>query len=550
MDKLLVAINSKYIHSNLAIYSLSAYAGKRGIDVALAEYTINQNISEIIQKIYLKKPQLLAFSVYIWNVDIVRRVADEIKKLLPEVIIWAGGPEVSYNAKEFLDSNQAFAGIVCGEGEEALYQVLRAYETDNRLDNIAGITYRVGVSIVVNEISDYMDMDTLPFVYDNMDGFEHKIIYYESSRGCPFGCSYCLSCVDKRVRFRSLELVRREIKSFLDARIPQVKFVDRTFNCDKKRTEELLQFLVDNDNGITNFHFEIAADLITEKQLEIISRMRPGLIQMEIGVQSTNPATIKAINRTMKLDVLKDIVRQLNAMHNVHLHLDLIAGLPYEDFETFKKSFNEVYAMEPEQLQLGFLKVLKGSPMHSMAKEYGIVYSDYAPYEVMRTNWISYEELLKLKQIEEVVEIYYNSRQYETAIEYLGGCFEAPYDLFEALAAFYEEKGSFEVKNSRIRVYELLYEFVQNSFPGKIEEFREKLVFDLYSREKLKTRPFFVKEQDEATKQIIRQLYRKHNLPKTAHIEIIEGKYIAFNYERRNPLNYQAEWEIIGETND
>ena len=545
MKKMLVAINSKYIHSNLAIYSLSAYSRIRGIDVSCAEYTINQNIEEIVRKIYIERPDFLAFSTYIWNVDVVKRVAVQIKKLLKNVVIWAGGPEVSYDAADFLDKNPAFAGVIRGEGEETFYQVVNAYERGTELDHIPGITLRCRGDIRDTGNRACMDMDSLPFVYDDLSRFEHKIIYYESSRGCPFGCSYCLSCVEKSVRFRSLELVKKELKYFLDAQVPQVKFVDRTFNCDRKRTEELLWFLADNDNGVTNFHFEIAADLITQEQLAIISTMRPGLIQMEIGVQSTNDATIRAINRTMKLDAVKSVVGRLSAMNNVHLHLDLIAGLPYEDLSTFKKSFNDVYNMEPEQLQLGFLKVLKGSPMHDMAASYGLIYSDYAPYEVMQTRWITYDELLELKRIEEMVETYYNSGQYSHSMKYLNKYYETPYDLYEALAQFYEEKGSFDVKNSRIRTYELLYEFVEKNIKDNIKEFGEILLFDLYLRENLKTRPFFSEGPDEAQKQYIRQLYRELNVPGTGHIEKIGGAYIVFDYENRNPLNHQAAYTKI-----
>ncbi|MGN0480307.1 MAG: B12-binding domain-containing radical SAM protein [Lachnospiraceae bacterium] len=540
MKKLLVAINSKYIHSNLAIHSLSAYAGAHKINVDCAEYTINQDIGEIIRKIYIEKPDFLAFSTYIWNVDIVKKVAVEIKKLLKNVVIWAGGPEVSYDAVDFLNKNPAFEGVVRGEGEETFCQLVKSYENGTGQDNIQGITFRCNDGIRQNADRAYMDMDSLPFVYDDISPFKNKIIYYESSRGCPFGCTYCLSCLEKKVRFRSLLLVKKELKYFLDAKVPQVKFVDRTFNCDKKRTEELLQFLVDNDNGVTNFHFEIAADLITEEQLAIIEKMRPGLIQMEIGVQSTNDDTIRAINRTMKLDALKSVVGRLNAMNNVHLHLDLIAGLPYEDFNTFTKSFNDVYNMEPEQLQLGFLKVLKGSPMYDLAACYGIICSDYPPYEVMQTNWITYGEILKLKQIEEMVETYYNSGQYSYSMRYLNKYYEAPYNLYEALAQFYEEKGCFDVKNSRIRTYELLHQFVEQNFKEHIEEFEGILLFDLYLRENLKSRPSFSKEPDESKKQYIRQLYRQFNVPKTGHIEQINGTYIIFDYEKRNPLNYQA----------
>ena len=418
---LLTAINAKYIHSNLAVYSLKKYAEDTGADIEIAEYTINQYVTDIVQSIYLKKPQVIAFSCYIWNRDHVGRVIEDIVRVLPDTEIWVGGPEGAYNAAAFMEEYPEITGIMIGEGENIFKNLVYYYTQEAPLlSEIKGIIYRnrENGKVITNPTEPLLDMSSIPFPYDNLELFRNKIIYYESSRGCPFSCSYCLSSIDKKLRFRNTELVKRELKIFIDNNIPQVKFVDRTFNCKKSHAMEIWKFILEQDNGITNFHFEISADLLDEEALELLSRMRPGLVQFEIGVQSTNPMTIAEIDRTMNTERLKTVVGRINGFGNIHQHLDLIAGLPYEDFDSFKKSFNDVYAMKPEQLQLGFLKVLSGAEMELRAESYGLVYSSHPPYEVLYTKWLSYDEILKLKKIEQVVEIYYNSRQFTNTISY------------------------------------------------------------------------------------------------------------------------------------
>ncbi|HIV11553.1 MAG TPA: DUF4080 domain-containing protein, partial [Candidatus Pullilachnospira stercoravium] len=419
MKFLLVAINAKYIHSNPAVYSLRAYAGEYGEQISLAEYTINQSIDVMLKGIFRRKPEVLCISCYIWNISIARELAEEVHRVLPDTKIWLGGPEVSYDAKQVLERNPQITGVMMGEGEETFLELVRHYAVGAPgISEIRGIAWRGGDGLIRdNGFRGPVDLDTVPFIYQDLSGFENRILYYESSRGCPFSCSYCLSSIDRKLRFRSMELVKRELQFFLDHKVPQVKFVDRTFNCSHQRALEIWRYLTEHDNGVTNFHFEIAADLLNEEELELIASMRPGMIQLEIGVQSTNPEVIREIRRKMDFDRVARVVRRLSENHNVHLHLDLIAGLPLEDFTSFGRSFDQVYALRPQQLQLGFLKVLKGAYMYEMAADYGCVYRKKEPYEVLFTRWISFEEILRLKQTEEMVEVYYNSGQFARTVE-------------------------------------------------------------------------------------------------------------------------------------
>ncbi len=514
MKFLLTAINAKYIHSNPAIYSLRAHAGQEmQKHIELAEYTINQSFSDILADIYKRRPDAVGFSCYIWNISLVLELVEELGKILPGIPIWLGGPEVSFDAPKLLEMYPQLTGVMIGEGEETFKELLTAYlEMPQELSNIPGLCLPDGYT----PPREPADLSSLPFLYNNLDAFENKIIYYESSRGCPFRCSYCLSSIDKKVRLRNLELVKKELQFFLDHQVKQVKFVDRTFNCNHAHAMEIWKYLVEHDNGVTNFHFEISADILNEKEIKLLNGMRPGLVQLEIGVQSTNPETIQAINRTMNVDKLEKIVRSINAGHNVHQHLDLIAGLPYEDYKTFAESFNRVYAMEPEQLQLGFLKVLKGSRMAEMAEKYGLCYQSKSPYEVLYTRWLSYEDVLRLKGIEEMVEMYYNSNQFRYTLAFLVKQFETPFQMFEALAAFYERKGYFTNSPARAYRYQVLLEFalewcrangngasaiagggavLEETWGGSKSEyaeiFRELLTYDMYLRENLKSRPEF-----------------------------------------------------------
>lgn len=503
MKILLTAINAKYIHANLAVYSLAAYAGDSGADIKIAEYTINHQKEEILKGIYMEKADVVAFSCYIWNIEFVLEIAQLLKRVAPQTKVWLGGPEVSYDAKALMAAHHEIDGIMCGEGEETFKKLSECYvnsekkgcRPEDEFSNIFGLVYRKDNDIYVNRPAPLMDMDCLPFVYDDLTLFEHKIIYYESSRGCPFSCSYCLSSIDKQVRFKRTALVKKELKKLLDARVPQVKFVDRTFNCRHQHTMEIWQFIKENDNGVTNFHFEITADLLNEAEIELLNTMRPGLVQLEIGVQSTNPETLKEIRRVMDFNQLSDIVKKIADGHNIHQHLDLIAGLPFEDLKSFKKSFNDVYSLKPQQLQLGFLKVLKGSWMHENREAYGLVYTPKPVYEVLSTKWLSFEDILFLKGIEAVVEIFYNSHQFEKTIEYLSRFFENAFDFYAALAAYYEKNKLNEMNHKRLARYEHLLDFSKETSaePGLV---KAMLIYDLYAREHLKSRPLWAGDRE------------------------------------------------------
>lgn len=548
MKILLAACNAKYIHSNLAVYNLRAYAGEYREHIILKEYTINQQKDEILRDIYLEKPDIICFSCYIWNVSFVKEIAEDLKKILPDSVFWAGGPEVSFDAEDFLKKNPGFFGVMVGEGEETFRELCRFY-VDNKgnLEEIPGIAFYSGGKIRHNGWREIMDLSKVPFAYENMEDFRNKIVYYESSRGCPFSCSYCLSSVDKKLRFRNLDLVKKELQFFIDRKVPQVKFVDRTFNCKHSHAMEIWKYILEHDNGITNFHFEISADLLKEEELSLMEKMRPGLIQLEIGVQSTNSETIKAIRRTMDFERLSEIVNKVRSFGNIHQHLDLIAGLPYENYDSFRNSFNQVYALKPEQLQLGFLKVLKGSLMKEMAKEYGILHKEREPYEILSTKWLSYGEILKLKTVESMVEVYYNSGQFQNTLNYMEVFFEDAFSMYEELGKFYEGKGYHSISHSRMRRYEILLEFLGQRQEISREKAVDAMLLDLYLRENLKSRPSFAPSQ-KLYEKMVWEYRREKKVPKTAHIEVFQnGDVVLFDYEKRNPLTNNAETKKINE---
>ncbi len=604
----MAALNAKYIHSNPGIYSMAAYATKQepklGEHIRLGEYTINHSRDSVLADIYRQRPMAVGFSCYIWNIDFVLQLTVELHKILPETDIWLGGPEVSYDAEKLLDGRDELTGIMVGEGEETFLRLMKCYDAlgsswlaaaqrENKIQVYTGIENEKSEAgtgfreqllaipgLVLNRHitatehpvttapNNLMQLSELPFLYDHPERFENRIIYYESSRGCPFRCSYCLSSIDKQVRFRDIEIVKRELQFFLDHRVKQVKFVDRTFNASHSHAIAIWRYIKEHDNGVTNFHFEIGADILNEEELALINSFRPGAVQMEIGVQSTNERTIAEINRSMDVAKLTEIVARLHGGHNVHIHLDLIAGLPYEDFASFRNSFNAVYAMEPEQLQLGFLKVLKGSKMHDKAEEYGIVYTDTAPYEVLYTRWLTYDDVLCLKQIEEMVELYYNSNQFSVTLLLLVGSFETPFDFFLCLADYYEEMGYRIQVPSRIFRYEVLLNFTERHRPELVDRVRESLTVDLYLRENLKSRPAFcpdIQDMRESLRAFQRMEAEEHRyltgeayrdqdakaLARMTHIEPVsydletgdplpEVKYLLFDYTRRNPLTYDA----------
>lgn len=556
MKILLAACNAKYIHSNLAVYNLKSCSGEYSSRVVVKEYTINQIRDDILKDIYLEQPDVVCFSCYIWNISFVRELVPDLKKILPQVEFWAGGPEVSYDAVEFLKKNPAFFGVMVGEGEETFHELAGYYieRKPETLSGIRGVAFRdenKGRDIVHTGWRELMDLSKVPFAYSNLTEFKNRIIYYESSRGCPFSCSYCLSSIDKKLRFRDIELVKKELQFFIDNKVPQVKFVDRTFNCKHDHAMEIWRYITENDNGITNFHFEISADLLRAEELALMKTMRPGLIQLEIGVQSTNPQTIKAIRRTMDFEKLKGIVEQIHSFGNIHQHLDLIAGLPYEGYDSFHKSFCDVYALRPEQFQLGFLKVLKGSHMMEMTGEYQILYKDREPYEVLSTAWLTYGEILRLKMVESMVEVYYNSGQFKNTLVFLEKYFDDPFRMYEALGRFYEKKGYSEISHSRMRRYEILMEFAGEQKEIPSEALSDVMLLDLYLRENLKNRPSFASDQ-KPYERLIWDYRKAKKIPKTAHIEVFrDGKKLLFDYTDRDPLTNNAQLtDITDEVND
>ncbi len=616
MKCLLTAINAKYIHSNPGIYSLKTYyeglnheggTGLKGpglpavqretadVQVEIAEYTINNQMEQILEDVYRRRPDVVGISCYIWNVEYALDLVRDLHKVLPDTDIWLGGPEVSFDAPELLKRESEVLGVMKGEGEETFAGLMACYgrlgttvrecvrtlgagshsfaalqandmqEFWDGLSRIAGLTYRGRDGRICDQpVRPVMDMSRIPFLYPNLDGFEHRIVYYESSRGCPFSCSYCLSSIDKSVRFRDLALVKQELDFFLERRVPQVKFVDRTFNCKKSHAMEIWRYIRDHDNGVTNFQFEIASDVLDEEALEKIEVMRPGLIQLEIGVQSTNPDTLREIPRTMDLEKVRRVVARVNAGHNVHQHLDLIAGLPFEDYASFRRSFNDVYAMEPEQLQLGFLKVLKGSHMYGMAAEYGLTYRAKPPYEVLSTRWLSYDDVLRLKGIENMVEVYYNSRQFTTALKLLEQEFEDAFAMYEELAGYYERNGLNGVNHSRLARYEILHAFIRKMLKGRgrtemwaegsaeeseaaMAKYEDALMCDLYQRENAKSRPSFALDQFPYKDQIRALAPELRSLGAQVHVEVLRsGRVMRFDYRTRDPLSRNAAADEIG----
>ncbi len=558
---LLTAINSKYIHSNLAVYCLKAAAGAYEDSIDIAEYTINNQPEDILRGIFKHHPDYIGISCYIWNISMVKEIIAELGKILPEVPIWLGGPEVSYNARYYVEKYPNVAGVMKGEGEYIFSNLISCYMENRKADivNIPGIVLNNNGVIVDNECPAPIDMSNMKMPYNtaeyNPDTYRNKIIYYESSRGCPFSCSYCLSSVDKRLRFRDTKMVTKDLQFFIDNEVSQVKFVDRTFNCQKEHAVAIWKYINEHDKGTTNFHFEIAADILDDEEIRILNSMRPGLVQLEIGVQSTNSDTIKAIHRHMDLKILADNVKKIHSAHNIHMHLDLIAGLPYEDFESFGKSFDDIYNMKPDQLQLGFLKLLHGSLMREEMDSYGIVGRDTPPYEVLFTKWLSYEDINRLKMVENVTDMFYNSGMFVTSLEYIISLWKSPFDFYLQFGEFYMDKYSDGSLPSRNGKYELLFEFSKLHIQERqLHIMKELLKFDMLCRDNVKAMPYFLAEDKLKTKKA-REYFEGRKITKAEHIEIfdidvcqygIDGiildkeTVVHFNYLEREPLSNNA----------
>lgn len=498
---ILAALNAKYIHSNLALRYLSRFQNNnQKHHVETMEFTINQRLDFIAEELFRKQPDVVLFSCYIWNVEMLRQLCPILKKIMPDCVIGFGGPEVSYESETFLRENPAVDFVMRGEGELVFTKYLEHLDAGNpaTLGEIESLTYRQGEEIFSTPQMHPMDLALLPFPYeDDFSDVQNQIIYYESSRGCPYHCGYCLSSVENGVRFVPLDKVLPDLQKFLDKNVPQVKFIDRTFNCKKSHAMAIWKYLHEHDNGVTNFHFEITADLIDQETIDFLKTVRKGLFQFEIGVQSTNPQTIRAINRNVDFAALSEIVQQIKDGGNIHQHLDLIAGLPYEDYDSFGCSFNDVYALHPEQLQLGFLKVLKGSMLHQKQKEFEIVYHDTAPYEVLTTHELPYADTLRLKYVEEMVETYYNSGRFLNTLAYLVPLYESPFAFFEALSQFWVSENYHYLGLSKMGLFDVLWRFVEQNPKVDKRKLQWEMKFDIALHEKPKKLPAWLTVTNE-----------------------------------------------------
>ena len=498
---ILAALNAKYIHSNLALRYLSRFQNNnQKHHVETMEFTINQRLDFIAEELFRKQPDVVLFSCYIWNVEMLRQLCPILKKIMPDCVIGFGGPEVSYESETFLRENPAVDFVMRGEGELVFTKYLEHLDAGNpaTLGEIESLTYRQGDEIFSTPQMHPMDLALLPFPYeDDFSDVQNQIIYYESSRGCPYHCGYCLSSVENGVRFVPLDKVLLDLQKFLDKNVPQVKFIDRTFNCKKSHAMAIWKYLHEHDNSVTNFHFEITADLIDQETIDFLKTVRKGLFQFEIGVQSTNPQTIRAINRNVDFAALSEIVQQIKDGGNIHQHLDLIAGLPYEDYDSFGCSFNDVYALHPEQLQLGFLKVLKGSMLHQKQKEFEIVYHDTAPYEVLTTHELPYADTLRLKYVEEMVETYYNSGRFLNTLAYLVPLYESPFAFFEALSQFWVGENYHYLGLSKMGLFDVLWRFVEQNPKVDKRKLQWEMKFDIALHEKPKKLPAWLTVTNE-----------------------------------------------------
>ncbi|EOU1681709.1 DUF4080 domain-containing protein [Clostridium perfringens] len=547
MKILLTAINSKYIHSNLAVRYLKAFTKDLDFQGDIKEFSINDRVENILEGIIEEKPDVVAFSCYIWNMEFVNRLAELIKLVDPKIEILYGGPEVSYEGKEFLENHEG-EYVIVGEGEKTFREFVLYKLGEGKIEDIKGLNYKRDGKVFENPKRPEMDMNELVFPYTYEEDINNKIVYYEASRGCPFKCKYCLSSVMHGVRFLDVERVKKELKYFMERGLKLVKFVDRTFNCNREYTVELLKYLSEQDTE-TRFHFEVAADLLTEEQIEILNNAPKGRFQLEVGVQTTNNEVLHNINRYITYENIKEKVLKVAAGKNVMQHLDLIAGLPGEDLESFKKSFNDVHAIRPDEIQLGFLKLLKGSSMREEAEKWGIVYSPYAPYEIIRSKDISYEELLLLKKVEAMVDKYYNSCKFNNVIKFFLNIYEKPFDFYYDLAMFFEEKGNFKRSIGNVEYYKILLDFYLEKIGGADEGlFKEVLKFDYLCFNKKRWLPdFLLRTITKEDEQSIKDSFDRQMPFKKAHIEKFEIDII--NYIKNGEINFEPKYLIFDEMN-
>ncbi|WP_294359318.1 B12-binding domain-containing radical SAM protein [uncultured Clostridium sp.] len=526
MKVVLVGINSQYFHSNLAIRYLKSFTKDLDCEIVLKEFTINDRKENIVKELYKEKANIIGFSTYIWNVTLVKEISDLLKIINEDVEIVYGGPEVSYDPCEIL---KKFSGdyIIEGEGEETFREFLieKLKNNDNeKLLQIKGLYTKKGNEIIYGGKRPLMDMNNLVFPYEEYEDLENKIAYFESSRGCPFMCSYCLSSTTHGVRFLDIDRVKKELKYFVDKGVSLVKFVDRTFNCNHKFAKEIWSYLIEC-GGDTTFHFEISADLLTKEEIEILSKAPKDKFQFEVGVQTTNNEVLRNINRFVNYENIKEKVDEVKKYKNIKQHLDLIAGLPGEDLESFIKSFNDVYAIEPEEIQLGFLKLLKGSKMREDAEKWGMKASPYPPYEILYTKKISYKNILVLKKVEEMVDKYYNAGKFDISIKFLLKYFDTPFEFYKALSDFYEEQGYFKRNISNTDYYKVLFDFSLQIIKGENDIFLNLLKHEYLLYNKKKWIPDFL-DRIYLDKKVEKNL--RKNLSKQDHIEVYNYDVLKF----------------------
>ncbi|HBH3656309.1 TPA: B12-binding domain-containing radical SAM protein [Clostridioides difficile] len=500
MKILLTTLNSKFIHTNLAIRYLKEFV-RDLIEVSMKEYTINNDLDYILKDIYKNEYDIILFSTYIWNVGDIVKLCDNLKKIRPNTKIALGGPEVSYDSYEAMKKYDFVDYILYGEGELIFRDLVLHLQGKMEINDINGLVYRQGNEIIVNKPMELLqNLDEIPSPYENLNPkeYENRIVYYESSRGCPFNCQYCLSSTIPGLRYFSLDRIKSDLKALIDARVSQIKFIDRTFNANRKVAMEIMDFLMKNDNGYTTYHFEVTAYLIDDKMLEFLADCKEGLFQFEIGVQSTNEKTLDAVGRRDDFKKLSHVVQTVASYRNIHQHLDLIAGLPYEDYKSFENSFNDVFNLGIEHLQLGFLKMIKGTGMRKVADEHGFKYKDYAPYEFLYNNYISYEETLKLKDIEDILERYYNSKNFVLSMRYIIGRFykQSPFKFFEVFAKYFDENGYFDLAQGKNQLYKILMDFYNEKINIDNDVFNDILKYDYISLGKTSNMPQFFNKLD------------------------------------------------------
>lgn len=510
----LVGINSKYTHLNLAIRYLKAYTEDLDFQCIIREFSVNDRLEKLLEEIISEKPDIVGFSCYVWNKEIVKSLSELIKIVNNDIEIIYGGPEVSFSGKEFLEETKGDF-LIEGEGEETFKEFIKykIYEKEKKpsyynginLDEITGLYYKKSGKIHYGGKKKNMDINNVKFPYIYEENLDNKIVYYEASRGCPYGCKYCLSSVDRNLRFRDIDKVKKELKNLIDKNVRLVKFVDRTFNCNEKFSIEIWEFLI-NQNSNTKFHFEISANILTSNQVKILSKAPKGRFQFEVGVQTTNKEILHNINRIADFAEVESKVKEIKSLNNISQHLDLIAGLPGENFNSFKKSFNEVFAIAPEEIQLGFLKILKGSPMELEKEKWGMKNSPYPPYEIVKTKDISYEELLILKKVEAMVDKYYNSGKFSNILKYFNAKFQDYFQFYEELGFFFQEKGYFDRNISSADYYKVFLEFNSEKLMEDNFALREIIKYDYLMFNKKRWVPDFLeRDLDKKWKKLINE---------------------------------------------